>query len=109
MNENMNTPTSSTDENNKEEVNESYKAIKQEIYTIQNPKKSIQSNLINLAISIFLFISLGFISSSISDILILVGILFFHELGHLLGMKLFKYKNLKMMFIPLLGAAVFRS
>jgi Zn-dependent protease len=39
-------------------------------------------------------------------ILILVGALFIHELGHFLFMKLFNYQNVKMYFVPLMGAFV---
>lgn len=37
---------------------------------------------------------------------ILVGVLVLHEAGHFLGMKLFGYRDVKMFFIPFLGAAV---
>lgn len=37
---------------------------------------------------------------------IIVGILFFHELGHYVAMKIFGYRNLRMFFIPGFGAAV---
>jgi len=39
-------------------------------------------------------------------IAILVGVLLFHELGHFTVMKIFGYKNLKMLFLPFLGAMV---
>ncbi|MDX1653260.1 MAG: hypothetical protein R3277_12250, partial [Brumimicrobium sp.] len=39
-------------------------------------------------------------------IAILLGVLLFHELGHFTAMKLFGYENLKMLFIPFLGAMV---
>jgi Zn-dependent protease len=39
-------------------------------------------------------------------LLLLVPILFFHELGHYLAMLLFRYRNVRMFFIPLFGAAV---
>ncbi|MFH0954001.1 MAG: tetratricopeptide repeat protein [Verrucomicrobiota bacterium] len=35
----------------------------------------------------------------------LLGVLFFHELGHLFGMKLFGYRDRQMLFMPFLGAA----
>lgn len=38
-------------------------------------------------------------------VLILLGVLFFHELGHFAAMKLFGYRDLSIFFIPLLGAA----
>jgi Zn-dependent protease len=37
---------------------------------------------------------------------ILIPILFFHELGHYLAMRVFRYRNVRMFFIPFLGAAV---
>jgi Zn-dependent protease len=39
-------------------------------------------------------------------IAILVGVLLFHELGHFMVMKIFGYKNLKMLFLPFIGAMV---
>jgi TPR repeat protein/Zn-dependent protease len=41
-----------------------------------------------------------------TDILILIAVLFVHELGHLFAMRFFGYRNLRMFFIPFLGAAV---
>ncbi|MBI4854086.1 MAG: hypothetical protein HY819_20005 [Acidobacteria bacterium] len=35
---------------------------------------------------------------------IFLGILFIHELGHLVGMKLFGYKDTQILFLPFLGA-----
>lgn len=80
--------------------------LQSEIENIRNPKKSIINNLITLGVSIFIFFSMGLFSNTVADILIIIGVLFIHELGHLAGMKLFKYKNVSMMFIPFLGAAV---
>jgi Zn-dependent protease len=42
----------------------------------------------------------------LSFVLMLVLVLFVHELGHFLLMKLFKYENVKMLFVPLMGAFV---
>ena len=36
----------------------------------------------------------------------LILVLFIHEMGHLLFMKFFKYENVRMLFIPLMGAFV---
>ncbi len=41
-----------------------------------------------------------------SFVAILLGVLFFHELGHWFGMWLFGYRDRQMFFIPFLGAAV---
>ena len=39
-------------------------------------------------------------------VFLLIVVLFIHELGHYLCMKTFKYKNVKMLFVPLMGAFV---
>ncbi|MBN1665001.1 MAG: site-2 protease family protein [Deltaproteobacteria bacterium] len=59
-----------------------------------------------LIVTVILFFSAGIISIKWQDILILIGVLFFHELGHLAAMKLLKYNDVKMFFIPFVGAAV---
>lgn len=42
---------------------------------------------------------------SFNSVLILLAVIFFHELGHIAAMYLFKYRDLQILFIPLLGAA----
>lgn len=59
-----------------------------------------------LAGSALLFIALGAWFWSIEVVLYLVPILLFHELGHYVAMRYFNYRNVKMFFLPLLGAAV---
>jgi len=69
-------------------------------------KKGLLSSIGPLITSIILFIALGLFKSSLVNILILVFVIFIHECGHFIGMKLFKYKDVQMFFIPLFGAAV---
>ena len=45
------------------------------------------------------------IAKSVGGVIVLVAIVFFHELGHLVGMRLFGFQDLKMFFIPFFGAA----
>ena len=45
-------------------------------------------------------------SASLSAIVILVGVVLFHELGHYAGMRIFGYRDVRMFFIPFFGAAV---
>jgi stage IV sporulation protein FB len=71
-----------------------------------NETKSKFSSLTLLIVTVVLFFSAHIISLKWQQILILVGVLFFHELGHLFAMKLFKYTDIKMFFIPFIGAAV---
>ena len=45
-------------------------------------------------------------NSAIAMVIVLTGVVVFHELGHFLAMKIYKYRELGMFFIPLLGAYV---
>ena len=45
-------------------------------------------------------------SGSTRGLMVLVGVLLFHELGHYAGMRLFGYRDVRMFFIPFFGAAV---
>lgn len=57
-------------------------------------------------VTLVLFFTTGLVRSDIREIGILVGVLLFHELGHLAAMKLLGYRDVRMFFIPFLGAAV---
>jgi stage IV sporulation protein FB len=58
-------------------------------------------------VSLALYLVLGYyIFHSFTMLLIITGIVVFHELGHFFAMKLFRYKDLGIFFIPLLGAYV---
>jgi len=56
------------------------------------------------AISMLLFALAFGIQVSPRTLILLIGILFFHELGHALTMRFFGYKDLQILFIPFLGA-----
>jgi Zn-dependent protease len=77
-----------------------------EIQAKQSGRHNWLKNLLILLISLVVFFKLGLFESGIEDLLIIVAVLFIHEGGHLLGMRLFGYKNVQMFFIPFLGAAV---
>lgn len=47
-----------------------------------------------------------FFQDSLVMVLALLLVLFIHELGHFAFMKRFKYKNVRMLFVPLMGAFV---
>jgi Zn-dependent protease len=55
-------------------------------------------------ISVLFFSFAGVFSSGKRDLLIAVPALLLHECGHLLAMKLFRYKHTRILFIPFLGA-----
>src|SRR5439155_19114164 len=57
-------------------------------------------------ISLFIFASTAFFNDKTSRLALLIGVLFFHGLGHYAGMLLFNYQDVQMFFIPLFGAAV---
>lgn len=59
-----------------------------------------------LAISFLLFLTVGIHDAPTKILWILAGVILFHELGHYLAMKCFGYRNLRMFFIPAIGAAV---
>lgn len=59
-----------------------------------------------LLCSLAAFLALGMLWDSWFLSLMLVPVLFIHELGHLVAMKAFGYRDLKMFFLPGFGAAV---
>ncbi|MCX6274606.1 MAG: site-2 protease family protein [Bacteroidetes bacterium] len=58
--------------------------------------------------SLLLFVLIYYVAldHSMANVLILVIVIFIHELGHYIAMKAFHYSEVKMFFIPLLGAMV---
>lgn len=56
-----------------------------------------------LAATLLVFGGLGAFHWNVRFTALLAAAIFIHEAGHLLAMKIYRYKNLKMMFIPLIG------
>lgn len=74
---------------------------------LNTPAPSSKSSLLlPITLALFVFSQLGSQQQTVAGIAVLVGVLLFHELGHLAGMKLFGYRDVKMFFIPFFGAAV---
>src|ERR1051325_4808565 len=67
-------------------------------------KAGAMTKVFLLVISMTLFVFAFRLSLSWGTLLILLGVLTFHEGGHLLGMRIFGYKNLQMLSLPFLGA-----
>lgn len=67
---------------------------------------SWQKNLITLAVTLLIFVQIGLFRNGLASILSIIVVLFVHESGHFLAMKLFGYENIQMFFIPMFGAAV---
>lgn len=85
-----------------------------EVERLQERKSSRLGGLAILVLSLLMFIVIGTGgksgwlagSQARQTLIILVAILFFHELGHYVAMRVFHYRNVRMFFIPLFGAAV---
>ncbi len=89
-----------------DESDQEFTAVYQEIERLADQKASWTSGILTLIVTVALFFSLGVSKGDWKAMVLLGGVLFFHELGHLITMWLFHYRNLKMFFIPFLGAAV---
>jgi len=81
---------------------------------LEEPKSSRYVWLKSLG-SLGFFLVIGYIffsqytgnsSSALALVIVLTGVVVFHELGHFVAMKIYKYQELGMFFIPLLGAYV---
>jgi Zn-dependent protease len=77
-----------------------------EIDRLQQQKANWGATILILIVSGFLFYFAGWAWWSLKTVALLIPILLFHELGHYLAMLGFGYRNLRMFFIPMFGAAV---
>jgi len=73
---------------------------------LQHKKGSWSGAILLLVVSLAVFLGAGAARWDWKVLLLMVPVLLFHELGHYAAMRVFKYKNLRMFFIPLFGAAV---
>ena len=69
-------------------------------------KRENSLSLTVFSIVIFIFTFMLLLGDEINLIIYLVVVLLFHELGHFLMMKFFHYKEVRMLFVPLMGAFV---
>ena len=77
-----------------------------ELNQLQNKKAGWSNAIWIFLLSMLLFVGAGSRQWSWEYVLILVPVLFVHELGHYIAMRAFNYRNLRMFFIPFFGAAV---
>lgn len=68
------------------------------------PKSSLSLTIFSLVVFVMVF--LLFFEDQFSFLINLLIVLIIHEMGHFVAMKAFKYKNVRMLFIPLMGAFV---
>lgn len=68
--------------------------------------RSGQQPFFNSVISLVLFIALFYLvfGWELSFIFLLAGVILIHELGHLLAMRFFRFEDLSVFFVPLVGA-----
>lgn len=76
-----------------------------DIDALQNARANWRQGMLTLLVSLALFLAIG-VGGDWRSTLLLVPILLFHELGHWVAMRYFGYRNLRMFFIPMFGAAV---
>src|SRR3954464_7761001 len=72
-----------------------------------NPPPTRQKTRL-LLLSLVAFIGAALLmrgTSSLVDLALLVGVILFHELGHMAGMIVFGYRDVRIFFIPFLGGA----
>jgi Zn-dependent protease len=70
------------------------------------PKQKTGLSVTIFSMVLFVLVFLLFLGNEFKFVLYLLIVLIIHELGHFLTMKFFKYKNVRMLFVPLMGAFV---
>jgi Zn-dependent protease len=88
-----------------EPTNDAFTPVYQEIERLAGSKSSWTNTLVTLLISAAIFVVFMEGGNGWQPLVLLIGVLVFHELGHLAAMRMFGYRNLRMFFIPFLGAA----
>jgi Zn-dependent protease len=68
------------------------------------PKTGLSITIFSLVLFVMIFLLIA--GDQFIFIFNLVIVLVIHEMGHFVAMKLFKYKNVRMLFVPLMGAFV---
>lgn len=70
----------------------------------EKPKGGLSLTIFSMVLFVLVFLLL--LGDEVDFIISLLVVLIIHELGHFITMKLFKYKNVRMLFVPLMGAFV---
>jgi len=81
-------------------------AVLAELEQLQNKRPSWWGAIGLLLVSLFLYMGAAKLSEAWEGVLMFIPVLLLHELGHYVAMRCFGYRNLRMFFIPLFGAAV---
>ena len=83
-----------------------YPEVLAELERMQTKKPSWRTTAWVLVGALVLFLAIGAAGWDWKFTLWIIPVLLFHEGGHWAAMRLFRYRNLRMFFIPLFGAAV---
>ncbi len=78
-------------------------AVKREMVA---KEKSLKSKVLMLVITFLIFSGAGLLTQNPINLALIILVLLIHEAGHWLGMKIFKYNDVQIFFIPGFGAAV---
>ena len=70
----------------------------------EKPKGGLSLTIFSMVLFVLVFLLL--LGDEVNFIISLLVVLIIHESGHFITMKLFKYKNVRMLFVPLMGAFV---
>lgn len=70
----------------------------------EKPKGGLSLTIFSMVLFVLVFLLL--LGDEVNFIFSLLVVLIIHELGHFISMKAFKYKNVRMLFVPLMGAFV---
>ncbi len=79
--------------------------VADELEAMTSPQKTAARNALIVVGSLLLFVLLAW-GTEPAALLLLVVALLIHELGHLIAMKAFGYRDVQLFFIPFFGAAV---
>lgn len=80
--------------------------VEAELAALAAPNRGLAANIGTIAVTLALFVMLGAMQGGVQSMVLLVVVIVIHELGHLVAMKTFGYRDVQMFFIPLFGAAV---
>jgi stage IV sporulation protein FB len=91
-------------------MEEQFSSTNSETAPVAEPKPEVaapQTSVPRTIISLLLYLAVDYlIFESWYAVGVLVGVVFLHELGHLLAMKLYGYRGVNMTFVPFVGAYV---
>ena len=77
-----------------------------ELHQLQTSKGSWIGGLILLLVTLGVALGIGSQQWTFGKAVSIMGILFVHEVGHYVAMRCFGYREVRMFFVPLFGAAV---